>query len=145
MKQIIIRKEVTPALASRVSLMGCKSYTISIPSLEAADALLKTAVNETVPIASLLGEYRKFADGGDSSLFARMYQISETSGLVIDQNIYLYHCDPCPVWVNWEENRWAYMSSRKYVGDPWWFEDAEILRDVQQMNLIDFLEKYKGC
>ena len=145
MKQIIIRKEVTPALASRVSLMGCKSYTISIPSLEAADALLKTAVNETVPIASLLGEYRKFAEGGDSSLFARMYQISETSGLVIDQNIYLYHCDPCPVWVNWEENRWAYMSSRKYVGDPWWFEDAEILRDVQQMNLIDFLEKYKGC
>ncbi|WP_394965748.1 hypothetical protein [Candidatus Allofournierella excrementigallinarum] len=145
MKQIIIRKEVTPALASRVSLLGCKSYTISIPSLETADALLKTAVDETAPIASLLGEYRKFAEGGDSSLFARMYQISETSGLVIDQNIYLYHCDPCPVWVNWEESRWAYMSSRKYVGDPWWFEDAEILRDVQQMNLIDFLEKYKGC
>ena len=85
MKQIIIRKEVTPALASRVSLLGCKSYTISIPSLETADALLKTAVDETAPIASLLGEYRKFAEGGDSSLFARMYQISETSGLVIDQ------------------------------------------------------------
>lgn len=36
------------------------------------------------------------------------------------------------------------MSGRKYLADAWWFEDAEILKDIQTMNLIDFLEKYKG-
>lgn len=144
MKQIIIRKDPVPAANSRVSLMGYKSDHISIPSLETADSVLKEALNETVPFKTLLQEYRQLMDGQESTLFGRMYQLSETSGLVIGQNIYLYHSDTCPVWVNWGENRWAYMSGKKYLGDPWWFENAEILKDIQQMNLIAFLEKYKG-
>lgn len=145
MKQIIIRKEPTPALNSRVSLLGYQSGDIPIVALETADELLKTAVNETVPFAALLREYQRFVEGKESAQFARMYQISKTSGLVIDQNIYLYHCDQCPVWVSWNENRWAYMSSKKYLGDSWWFDDSEILKDVREMNLVSFLEKYKGC
>lgn len=144
MEQIIIRKDIVPALNSRVSLMGCKSCDISIPSPEMADSVLKEAVNETVPFNTLLQEYRRFTEGQGSALFGRMYLLSKTSGLIIGQNIYLYHSDPCPVWVNWEENRWAYMSSKKYLGDSWWFEDAEILKDIQEMDLIAFLEKYKG-
>lgn len=144
MKQIIIRKDTVPALNSRVSLMGYESYDISIPSFETADSILKDALNETVPFKTLLQEYRQFIEGQKSAFFSRMYQLSETSGLVIDQNIYLYHSDTCPVWVNWEKNRWAYMSSKKYLGDSWWFDDAEILKDIQEMNLIAFLEKYKG-
>lgn len=42
------------------------------------------------------------------------------------------------------EHKWAYMSSKKYLGDSWWFDDKEILKDVQKMNTIEFLEKYKG-
>lgn len=96
MRQIVIRKGPVPALNSRVSLMGCGS-SIHISCPETADALLKDAVNETVPLAALLEEFRRFTAGQPSALFARMYQLSETSGLVIDQNIYLYHCDVCPV------------------------------------------------
>lgn len=144
MKQIIIRKDTVPALNSRVSLIGYESYDISISSFETADSILKDALNETVPFKTLLQEYRQFMEGQGSALFGRMYQLSETSGLVIDQNIYLYHSDTCPVWVNWKKNRWAYMSGKKYLGDSWWFDDAEILKDIQEMNLIAFLEKYKG-
>ncbi len=144
MKQIIIRKNPIPALNSRVSLMGYESYDISIPSLEKADSVLKEALNETVPFKTLLQEYRQLMEGQESTLFGRMYQLSETSGLIIDQNIYLYHSDTRPVWVNWEKNRWAYMSGKKYLGDSWWFDDEEILKDIQEMNLIAFLEKYKG-
>ena len=145
MEQIIIRKEPTPALNSRVSLLGYQSGDIPIVALETADELLKAAVNETVPFAVLLREYQQFVEGKESAQFARMYQISKTSGLVIDQNIYLYHCDRCPVWVSWNENCWAYMSSKKYLGDSWWFDDSEILKDIREMNLVAFLEKYKGC
>lgn len=144
MKQIVIRKDPVPALNSRVALMGYESCNISIPSLEKADSVLKEALNETVPFKTLLQEYRQFREGQASALFGRMYQLSETSGLIIDQNIYLYHSDTRPVWVNWEKDRWAYMSGKKYLGDPWWFEDAEILKDIQEMDLIAFLEKYKG-
>lgn len=144
MKQIIIRKKTVPALNSKVSLMGYGSCDISIPSLEKADSLLKEALNETVPFKTLLQEYRQLMEGQESTLFGRMYQLSETSGLMIDQNICLYHSDVCPVWVSWGNNRWAYMSGKKYLGDSWWFEDAEILKDIQEMNLVAFLEKYKG-
>ena len=144
MRQIVIRKGPVPALNSRVSLMGC-GFSIHISCPETADALLKDAVNETVPLAALLEEFRRFTAGQPSALFARMYQLSETSGLVIDQNIYLYHCDVCPVWVEAEEARWAYMGGKKYLGDSWWFDDDEILKDVREMNVVAFLEKYKGC
>ena len=144
MRQIVIRKDPVPALNSRVSLMGCGS-SIHISCPETADALLKDAVNETVPLAALLEEFRRFTAGQPSALFARMYQLSETSGLVIDQNIYLYHCDVCPVWVDAEEARWAYMGSKKYLGDSWWFVDDEILKDVREMNVVAFWKSTKAA
>lgn len=144
MKQIIIRRDAVFALHANVSLKGYPSYDIPLPSPEAAGPLLKDVVKEELPLDTLLREYQQVMAGEDSALFARMYQISETSDLVIDGHICLYHCDPCPVWVRFEEKQWAYMSGRKYLADAWWFEDAEILKDIQTMNLIDFLEKYKG-
>lgn len=144
MERIIIRRDVIPALNSKVNLMGYNSYTIPITSLDGADELLSRAVAEGVPFETLLHEYRKTVASSESPLFAKMYWISETSGLVIDQNIYLYHCDPCPVWITYGEHKWAYMSSRKYLGDSWWFDDKEILEDIQEMNTVEFLEKYKG-
>ena len=39
---------------------------------------------------------------------------------------------------------WVYMDSKKYLGDTWWFDDDEVLNDIQKMHMIDFLEKYKG-
>ena len=77
--------------------------------------LLKDVVKEELPLDTLLREYQQVMAGEDSAVFARMYQISETSGLVIDGHICLYHCDPCPVWVRFEEKQWAYMSGRKSV------------------------------
>ena len=37
------------------------------------------------------------------------------------------------------------MGGKKYLGDSWWFGDDEILKDVREMNVVAFLEKYKGC
>ena len=65
-------------------------------------------------------------------------------GIVIDEHIYLYHyeLDMCK-----QQNEiipWEYMDSKKYIGDTWWFDDEEIINDIQQLPLTDFLEKYKG-
>ena len=69
MRQIVIRKDPVPALNSRDSLMGCGS-SIHISCPETADALLKDAVNETVPLAALLEEFRRFTKQNKSEPYA---------------------------------------------------------------------------
>lgn len=144
MKQIIIRRDIVPAVSSHVHLMGYDTYIVPITCLENADDLLKSTVKETVAFSTLLQEYQKAFMSQESSLFVKMYQINKTSGIVIDQNIYLYHCDHSPVWITHEDSKWAYMSSKKYIGDSWWFDDSEILSDIQKLTIVEFLEKYKG-
>lgn len=39
---------------------------------------------------------------------------------------------------------WRYADSEKYLGDTWWYSDTEILHDLSHLDLLTFLERYKG-
>lgn len=93
---------------------------------------------------SLFKEYESFLRGEKSSYFSWMYLVHPKFGVVLDEHIYLYHYNVqiYEQYRNWIP--WGYTESKKYLGDTWWAEDKEILLDLQELSIIDFLNKYKG-
>ena len=74
--------------------------------------------------------------------FIRCYKIAPDFAVHIDANIYLYHISQEQEYLNFVP--WLYADGKKYIGDPWWETDEEILENIKKMNIVDFLRAYKG-
>lgn len=92
----------------------------------------------------LCEKYKKFIGGGESECFSWIYLIKEGFGIIIDSHIYLCKYDVDVDNDLREVFEWGFIEGKHYLGDVWWFEDEEILDDIQHMSIIDFLDKYRG-
>ncbi len=106
--------------------------------------LRKSLYDNDCSYIELREQYAEFMENGYSDYFSWMYPIREGFGVIIDSHIYVCRYD---TEVD-EEIRaifgWGYLEGRHFLGDVWWFEDKEILDDIQHMNIVDFLSKYRG-
>lgn len=105
---------------------------------------LREICKEAFTEAELHLECENFRKTGESEWFSWVYMLSPEFGVRIDQSIYLYHFND--KYVDHEQRLfgWQYPENKKYMGDTWWFEDEEILADLQRLSTIDFLAKYQG-
>lgn len=147
MEKKIIRTNTIQAISSKIiRTFGGYEDLMQLNIKFGRDYILEKVFEETkLSYQQLLIEYNKFInDCKENSLFANMYVISPQFGVVIDAHIYLYHMNPDIARASEQLFPWVYMDSKKYLGDTWWFDDDEVLNDIQKMHMIDFLEKYKG-
>ena len=73
-----------------------------------------------------------------------MYLFNTEFGITINKNIYLYHFNADSLAMQENILPWKYPDGKKYIGDSWWFEDEEILSDIQKLSFLEFIQKYKG-
>lgn len=71
------------------------------------------------------------------------YRVHDDFAIFLDKNIYLYHLIPKDE-TDTKIIPWYYADSRLCIGDTWWYKDEKILHDVQNLSVIEFLDKYKG-
>ena len=146
MKKVAIRTQIVQGISSRVHQIIEGEETISeCIKKKGKEYFVEEVFGEkTILLGNLYKEYNSFIQKGKSELFAWMYIINSKFGLVIDEHIHLYYFDEDMVEIENTIFPWMYVESKKYIGDAWWFDDDEIISDIQRLSLIDFLEKYKG-
>lgn len=145
MEQIIIRDRFITALHSKAAALGYSGSTIRASDLPEAEHILKELFCEGPSGCKyLLDTFDRFISGEGSEGFLRVGMLAADFGASVGQHIYLYHADPSPVWFEYGGRRWAYMSGKRYIGDPWWFSDKEIYSDLNTLSMTEFLRKYKG-
>ncbi len=100
--------------------------------------------NDDLLQTNLYRDYLSFQSLEDKTgeNFIKAYRIAQDFALHIDSNIYLYHIMQNQSYARFVP--WVYADGKKYIGDPWWETDEEILNNVQHMNIVDFLRLYKG-
>lgn len=109
------------------------------------EEILKKIFNEKeITYDLLFREYENFKKEGTSSYFSWMYMVYPKYGVVLDEHIYLYRYNSQIYNQLLDYIPWGYAESKKYLGDTWWAEDEEILSDLQNLSIIEFLDKYKG-
>lgn len=146
MEKTVIRTQIVSCISSKI----IQAYNGDIDLKTLCEkfginwVLEKIFLENTFSFQELLKEYEKFAEGEENTLFADMYILSPNFGIVIDEHICLYHCNPDIFYAQKNTLPWIYMESKKYIGDTWWFKDEEILQDIQKLSIIEFLEKYRG-
>ena len=74
--------------------------------------------------------------------FWEAYVLNEEFAVRLDRNITLYHMPTKESALGLVP--WRYADSEKYLGDTWWYSDAEILHDMSHLDLLSFLARYKG-
>lgn len=145
MNKIVVRTKVVNGISSRIIQQGENKTLNELTQESGLQNVLKTIFDENeLTYQQLSDEYNKFIYDGSGSVFAWLYRINPRFGITIDEHIYLYHYDSKLSLLQNELFGWEYMDSKKYIGDSWWFEDVEILEDIQRLSILDFLEKYKG-
>lgn len=87
---------------------------------------------------SLIGSEQK-----ENGEFVKAYKINESFAVTLDANIYLFHLFPKGE-VYTDIVPWYYADSKKYLGDTWWETDSEILQNLNELSVIEFLSRYKG-
>ena len=70
-------------------------------------------------------------------------KINESVGLFLDANIYIFHLFSKGS-ISTDIVPWYYPDGQIYLGDTWWEDDEEIIRNIQKMSILEFLENYKG-
>ena len=152
MGEIELKKEIIkithfPAIESRMyDIVETANSLKEAEQVIGKEKVILEIFNEKdVPLETLYEEYENFIKGKKSEMFAYMYILNKKYGVVLDSHIYIYrYC--ADLFAQQEEIiPWKYTESKKYMGDTWWYEDEEILYDIQHMSIPDFLEKYKGC
>lgn len=146
MERKVIRTQIVQGISSKIIQESNDEETLQDLDLKhGRDFLTRRIFDEKeLSYQELLEEYDKFAKGQESSLFAWMYVVNSNFGIVIDEHIYLYHYNPDISNQQKQVFPWEYMDSKKYLGDAWWFDDNEVVTDVKELSILDFLEKYKG-
>ena len=90
----------------------------------------------TLDLASQEIQLRQNEDFGEANVLSDEFVVR------LDRNITLYHMpksEPALCLVPWR-----YADSEKYLGDTWGYSDTEILHDLSHLDLLTFLERYKG-
>ena len=72
-----------------------------------------------------------------------LYKVDDEFALQIDFNIFLYHLIPQKEFYT-KIVPWYYADSKMYFGDSWGEQDEEIIENIQNLSLINFLKRYKG-
>lgn len=64
-------------------------------------------------------------------------------GVFIGANIFLFHLFPKGKIYS-DIVPWYYTDGQVYLGDTWWETDAEIVKNIQTLSVIEFIKNYKG-
>ena len=99
---------------------------------------------ESGSYSDLLRRYEAFRDGAPDEGFCRMYLVHPSFGAMLDAHITLYRFEPDTYALYRAAIPWVYAGNGCYMGDTWWFEEKEILQDLQTLPVPEFFEKYKG-
>lgn len=106
--------------------------------------VIEEICEDNVPYNVLCEEFERFLKEGSSEYFAYAYRLNEKYAISTEPNLYLYRFSPEDILEQKAALKWLYAPTMKFVGDPWWYEDDEIISDIQHMSLLDFFDKYKG-
>lgn len=145
MKEIVIRTKTITDLKSKLILEYDDISLNNILKVKGIDYVLQDVFEEKEKsYHQLTNDFDKFIKDGSSLLFEQMYLINAEFGITINQNIYLYHFNSDSLKIQENILPWKYADGKKYIGDSWWFEDEEILSDIQKLPFLEFIRKYKG-
>lgn len=146
MERVAIRENVFTGFSSAVTLASGDGEDIGelIERLGKDKVIKKVFGDQKLSYQDLADEYVEFIKGKKSALFSWMYIVDCRFGVVIDEHIYLCRYENSAL--DWQKQLcpWIYVKGKRYIGDPWWSEDEEILADIKKLNILDFAEKYKG-
>ena len=150
MDKMIFRTQPSWAFSSNLThefCNGSKSHYRSLKEIvddKGYAYIIKEICEDTVSFDVLCEEFERFLADGTSELFTYAVRLNEHYAVSLDSNIYLYRFSPEDILEQQAVFQWQYATVRKYIGDTWWYNDSEIIADIQQMSLLEFLEKYKG-
>lgn len=146
MEKRVIRKHIVQGSSTRIVCTYDEEASLLELSLKhGKDDILEKVFDEKMTnYQELLEAYNQLVNGENSEEFEIMYLIKENFGIVINEHIYLCYSNEKFRVQQEQVFPWCYIESKKYLGDTWWFEDSEILNDIQNLSIIDFVEKYKG-
>ncbi|VBB05624.1 Hypothetical protein LUCI_0834 [Lucifera butyrica] len=114
------------------------------------DTIMKELFDEEVEKSDFESTqiYQKYLEvkktGEDNEFFQVMYKIKDDLGIKISEHIYLHHI---ATGLAIKENRivpWECVDSKLYIADTWWESDDNIIDDMRNLSIIEFLSKYKG-
>jgi hypothetical protein len=99
---------------------------------------------EVITNDKLYTEYIKALESGIANdSFAIMYKLDDEFCISITENIYLYHIVSGIEIANESVLPWTYVDSKLFLGDSWWESDEDIISDIQNLSVLDFIKKYK--
>ena len=101
--------------------------------------------SDNIEDSSLFKSYKNLinSEQKENGEFLKAYKINESFAVTLDANIYLFHLFPKGE-VYTDIVPWYYADSKKYLGDTWWETDEEILQNLNELSVIEFLSRYKG-
>jgi hypothetical protein len=150
MEKIVIRSKFVYGISSNYNLQIGKEYN-SLQDLKkdySMDYLMKVLYEEEEKkYEELEDEFFKCVNNEKSYVtenFINCYKISEQYAVKIDEHIIIYHLEEPIVLENKNLVPWWYASGELYIGDAWWFDQDEIVRDLSKLSILEFFGKYKG-
>lgn len=92
--------------------------------------------------------YKKYEEiretDNDNEFFRKIYKVKDDLAVSLSEHIYLHYIIE-PLKINNKRILpWECIGSKIYIADTWWETDEDILHDLTNMSLVDFMEKYKG-
>jgi hypothetical protein len=99
---------------------------------------------EVITKDKLYIEYLKVLESGIANdSFVVMYKLDDELCISITENIYLYHIVSGIEIANETVLPWTYVDSKLFLGDSWWENDKDIISDIQNLPVMEFIKKYK--
>ncbi len=148
MEKIIVRKKIVIGANSRfaMSVANIEFHTLNEYLMHyGKDYILSELFMEDKEIIGIIQEqYLEQLTTEKSDLFSLMYKLNDDFALLITEHIYLYHLEKQFNIGGESLTDWYYVNSEKYIGDAWWFDDDEILNDIGNLSITNFIKKYKG-
>lgn len=155
MKKIILRKKVLKlgyADSAFVDLQEDNTYSTATRLIQEFgwEKIMLSLFDENLDASSfedssLFKSYVSLlkSDKLENDDFIRAYEINDYYAVFLDANIYLFHLFPKGK-IFTDIVPWYYADTKKFIGDTWWDSDEEILQNLKNMSIIDFLDRYKG-
>ena len=145
LEKIVVRKKIVPNVFLRIVHESKETEEIcDVIGRLGRDGMLTSIFEEEKP-ESIFKEYEAFLKEGESPYFSWMYVVCPDYGVVLDSHITLYRYDQRPYNDYRNDVPWVYPDRERYLGDTWWSDDEEILEDSQNLSVVEFFKKYKGC
>lgn len=145
MEKVIIRTKAIRGISSKMIRKDSGVETLSeLVSKYGKNSILKDVFEETdFTYEELCEEQNNFIQRGYSSVFMWMYRMDSEYGIGIDSHIYLYRYNLNISRQQQEVFGWEYGETSRYLCDTWWFDDEEVLEDIQSLSAVSFFEKYR--